>query len=234
MIKLSDRLQLIADEIKQGERVCDVGTDHGYLPLYLYENKIADHVIMTDISKGSLEKCKSDCELYFPDTEFDLRLGSGLEVLNNGEVDTVVMAGMGGILITELMGVDYYFAHTFKRYILQPRRHIGRLRYWLLDNDYTVVKEQLVREGKFIWPVLTVESFGRALSSHMDPDDIEFEYPITLLDFKNDLTFEYLNNALKLEKEKLESKKSGKNTTFEELRTQTHRVEYIEYLLNRI
>lgn len=235
MIKLSERLQKIYDQVRPGESVCDVGTDHGYLPLSLLENGVSSKVIMSDISEGSLLKCRENAEALLPAyAPFDLRQGSGIEVLSSGEVDTVVMAGMGGMLITEILGKDYWHSHSFKRYILQPRKHVGRLRYWLLDNDFTVVHEDLAREGKFIWPILTVESFGRALFVNADPDDVEFEYPLTLLEYRNELTEEYLKNALHLERLKLESKAVGSLTTFEELRTQRHRVERLKYMVNRL
>ena len=233
MIKLTERLQKIYDQVQPGDSVCDVGTDHGYLPLALLESGKSSKVIMSDISEGSLAKCRENAEALFPSgAPFDLRQGSGIEVLESGEVDTVVMAGMGGMLITELLGADYKHSHSFRRYILQPRKHVGRLRYWLLDHDFTVVHEDLAREGKFIWPILTVESFGRALFVNADPNDIEFEYPLTLLKYRNELTEEYLRNALYLERLKLESKAAGSLTTFEELRTQLHRVKRLEYMMD--
>ena len=97
-MKLTPRLQTIADEINPGETMADIGTDHGFLPVYLWENKISPNVIMADISAGSLAKAEENCRAFFPDREFDLRLGNGLEILQPGEVDAVVMAGMGGIL----------------------------------------------------------------------------------------------------------------------------------------
>ena len=235
MIKLTERLQKIYDQVRPGESVCDVGTDHGYVPLALLESGRSPNAIMSDISAGSLAKCKVNAEAMLPSlAPFDLRQGSGIEVLKSGEVDTVIMAGMGGMLISEILEKDYHHSHSFKRYILQPRKHVGRLRYWLLDNDFTVVHEDLAREGKFIWPILTVESFGRALFVNADPDDVEFEYPLTLLEYRNELTEEYLRNALYLERLKLESKSAGSLTTFEELRTQKHRVARLEYMVERL
>ena len=235
MIKLTERLQKIYDQVRPGESVCDVGTDHGYVPLALLESGRSPKAIMSDISAGSLAKCKVNAEAMLPSlAPFDLRQGSGIDILKSGEVDTVIMAGMGGMLISEILEKDYHHSHSFKRYILQPRKHVGRLRYWLLDNDFTVVHEDLAREGKFIWPILTVESFGRALFVNADPDDVEFEYPLTLLEYRNELTEEYLRNALYLERLKLESKSAGSLTTFEELRTQRHRVSRLEYMVNRL
>ena len=235
MIKLSERLNKIFDQVDYGESVCDVGTDHGYLPLALLETGKSDKVIMSDISEGSLKKCKENAEQLLPSfAPFDLRQGSGIEVLKSGEVDTVVMAGMGGMLITEIMEKDIPHSLSFRKYILQPRKHVGRLRYWLLDNGFTVVNEDLAKEGKFIWPILTVRPFRRALFVNAGPDDIEFDYPLTLLDFRNEHTEEYLKNALYLERLKLESKSGGSLTTYQELRTQKHRVDRLEYMVERL
>ena len=106
MTKLTPRLNLIANEILPGETMADIGTDHGFLPLYLWEQKICPKVIMADISKGSLQKARDNCKTAYPDVDFDLRLGSGIEVLETGEVDVVAIAGMGGLLMTEILGVD--------------------------------------------------------------------------------------------------------------------------------
>ena len=185
MVKLTPRLQTIANEIKAGETMADIGTDHGFLPICLWEEGICPHVIMADISRGSLDKARDNCRMLHPEQEFDLRLGSGIEVLENGEVDAVAIAGMGGILMTEILGVDWEKAHSFKRLILQPRNHVGRLRYWLLNNGFKIVNEQLVKEGKFICEILTVEPGEVAVSRNQDENDIEYEYPHSLIRFKN-------------------------------------------------
>ena len=249
MIKLSDRLQLIADLIDDNESVCDIGTDHGYLPIYLYEKNSQRKIVMSDVSAPSLEKCRMDCFSMHSEAQpddFDLRLGSGLEVLEQGEVNCIVMAGMGGMLIQELMGKDPMLSHSIKRYILQPRRHVGRLRQWLEQNGYRITDEKLVRESRFIWPVIVAEpvksSPGRDASGNSEDetylpgtliecDIIEYEYPESLVRFSNELTADYLKNALVMEQEKLESKKNGKNTLPEDIARQEARVSYLEKLI---
>ncbi len=232
-MKLTPRLQKIADEIKQGETMADIGTDHGFLPLYLWEQKLSPKVIMADISRGSLDKAAENCRMFRPDETFDLRLGSGLEVLAPGEVDTVVMAGMGGILMSELLGKNLQKAWSFSKYILQPRRHIGRLRFWLYDNGFSIVNEQLVREGKFICEILTVVPKEVAITRQMNAEDIEYEFPLSLVRFRNDLTAEYLRGKLRLEREILESMKMGALTTPKDLQKQEYRVYYLMTLLRR-
>lgn len=233
MVKLTPRLQTIANETKPGETMADIGTDHGFLPIYLWEAGICPHVIMADISRGSLDKARDNCRMLHPEQEFDLRLGSGIEVIGNGEVDAVAIAGMGGILMTEILGADLKKAHSFRRLILQPRNHVGRLRYWLLNNGFKIVNEQLVREGKFICEILTVEPKEVAVSLNQEENDIEYEYPHSLLRFKNELTEEYLQRKLLLETQILRSMASGSQTTEEQLKRAEYRVEYLQYLLRR-
>lgn len=239
MIKLSDRLSIIANEIERGETVADIGTDHGFLPIYLWENNISPKVIMADISKGSLEKARTNCLEAHPDMIFDLRLGDGIKVLENGEVDAVSIAGMGGILMTEILGDDLDKSKSFGKYILQPRNNVGYLRHWLLANGFEIKNEQLVREGKYICEILTVvPCVGEANAKaggygivDIGEDVIEYQFPETLAEFKNPLTMEYLERHLKKEKFILDSMKSGNKTTLDEIKHQEDRISYIERLV---
>lgn len=243
MIKLSDRLSIIANEIERGETVADIGTDHGFLPIYLWENKISPKVIMADISVGSLEKARQNCVMAHPDMVFDLRLGDGIKVLERGEVDAVSIAGMGGILMTEILGADLEKSKSFKKFILQPRNHVGILRQWLCANGFEIVNEQLVREGKYICEILTVvPREGKAAGEPLDIsgaygicdaeiDEVEYQFPQSLAEFKNPLTMEYLDRHLKKENFILESMKSGNKTTLDEIKHQEDRIRYIERLV---
>ena len=148
---LTDRLMAMASQVEPGESLADIGTDHGYLPMYLYMEGISPKVIMADVSKGSLNKAKQNCKEICPDGKFDFRLGNGLKVIKRGEVDNVAIAGMGGVLITEILGKDMGKTKTFKKLILQPRTAQGRLRFWLIKKGFDIVEEQLVREGRFIY-----------------------------------------------------------------------------------
>lgn len=196
MIKLTDRLQVLADQIKEQETMADIGTDHGFLPIALWERQICPHVILTDVSPGSLEKACQTGQLSHPGESFDLRLGNGLQVLEQGEVDVVVIAGMGGILMTEILGEDLKKTRSFRKLVLQPRSGQGRLRHWLIHHDFQIIKESLVQEGRHICEVLTVVpcapfvlsaeplEAGANVSHEIPgkgPDDIEYEVPPWLL-----------------------------------------------------
>lgn len=232
-MKLTPRLKKIADHIDRGESVADIGTDHAFLPLYLWEAGISPKVIMSDVSEGSLAKAGENCKMLHPDTEFDLRLGSGIEVLEKGEVAVVVMAGMGGILMTELLAADVEKARSFSKLIFQPRKDIGKLRFWLLDNGFRITDEALVREGKYICEIISAAPGEIAITRQLNGDDIEYEFPHSLPEYNDELLTEYLTLKKNVEKSILFNMSKGKYTTSKELRHQQYRIDYIESLLRR-
>ena len=231
-MKLSDRLQLIADEIIAGETMADIGTDHGFLPLYLMESGICPHVIMADISKGSLAKADENCRLAGPGKTYDLRLGDGLDVLKDGEVDVVVIAGMGGLLIRDILDWNVKKSRSIKRYIFQPRNKAGALRYWLYLNGFDIEKESLVREGKYICEILTVRTAEDVKRNAEYTAD--FDYPDRLLEWRGSLTEEYLRSKLELENNIYQNiLKKSKNPEREGVKAKS-RVEKIRHLLSEL
>lgn len=232
-MKLSDRLQLIADEIHCGETMADIGTDHGFLPLYLLETKKCPKVIMADISSGSLAKAEENCKMAKPDGDYELRLGDGIDILEDGEVDVVAIAGMGGNLIADILEWNMAKSRSIKRYILQPRRHVGKLRHWLYCNGFEIVKESLVEEGKFICEILTVES-GPAENGREAEYGAEFDYPDSLLDHVNPMTEAYLHRKLELENMILDNINKNSQNAGEEGILCKARIARIESLISRL
>ena len=179
MVKLSERLMLIAEQIKKNEIAADIGTDHGFLPMYLADESICPKVILADVSTGSLDKAKSNVRELLKAREeagcpldpavFDFRLGDGIKVLAPGEADVIVRAGMGGILISEILAGNRETAHRARRIIMQPRNGSGRLRYYLIKNGFKIERDLLVREGKFICEVI-VASISEAPNREMGID----------------------------------------------------------------
>ena len=232
-MKLSDRLQLIADEIHCGETMADIGTDHGFLPLYLLDTGKCPKVILADISEGSLKKAEDNCKLYDSNGNYDLRLGDGIDILEDGEVDVVAIAGMGGNLIADILEWNMAKSRSIKRYILQPRRHVGKLRHWLACNGFRIVKESLVEEGKFICEILTVES-GPEEDGIEAVYGADYDYPDSLITFKNPKTREYLQRKLDLETMILENIEKNSQNVEEEAVLSRARIAKIHTLLSRL
>ena len=156
MIKLSQRLQLIFDMIEEGETMADIGTDHGFLPMALWESGKCRQVILSDVNSGPLEKARENMEKAGIPMEMDMRMGDGLDTILPGEVTTVVIAGMGGVLMTEILGADMEKTRSFGKIILQPRNGQDKLRYWLAAHGFRIEKERLVMEKGNICEILLV------------------------------------------------------------------------------
>ena len=95
--------------------MADIGTDHGFLPVALWEQGICPNVILADVNQGPLDRAKSNAALSHPGVEFDCRLGDGLKVIQPGEVDVIAIAGMGGTLMTEILGEDLEKTWSYKK-----------------------------------------------------------------------------------------------------------------------
>ena len=230
---LTDRLQMIADEIKQGETMADIGTDHGFLPLYLWENGISPSVIMCDISEPSLAKAKAAAGAYQFGHELDFRAGDGLKILKSGEVDVVVIAGMGGLLIRDILAADREKACSFGKFIFQPRNHAADLRYCLVSNAFRIVKNQLVREGKFICEVITAlppktsENGDNGLTDTLPSiDDPCWDLPKDILSSQSDLARDYAAVKLGIEEKILEGMRRSSSVTDCELHNVERRIDY--------
>ena len=168
-MKLSTRLATIADMIRNGETVADIGTDHGQLPVFLCGEKRCPKVIMTDVSEGSLAKARLTGQGYLQaqaasgGTDMPLleaRLGDGLAPLLDGEADVVVMAGIGGGLMERILRADPAKSASMGRYILQPRRSPGELRRFLASAGYRILEEKLIPESRFIWEIIVCAPEG--------------------------------------------------------------------------
>lgn len=194
-IKLNDRLKVMSKEASYGKVVADIGTDHGYLPIYMKSKGLAEKVIMCDISSSSLQKAIDTWKLVFSKEKGDFRVGDGLEVLDYGEADTVTIAGIGGILIKDILSWNYKKTLTIDRLVLQPRSHVALLRKYLYENGFLIEKEILVREGKFIWEIL-VAKVPDEIEKREPLDNLQYEYPDILLENKDKtLIKSYLEGA---------------------------------------
>ena len=164
MIKLSQRLQAIADFVPQGSRVADVGTDHGFLPCYLAQNHQAVKVYACDINAQPLALAQKNVADYQVADIVSTRLGNGLAVIEPGEVDVVTIAGMGGSLMIEILDASPLVVDKLKRIILQPNVGAEAVRIWAEKNRWHIVQEELVRENDRFSVIIAMEP-GRNLNS---------------------------------------------------------------------
>lgn len=149
-MELSKRLDLIVNHIKDCDTLVDVGTDHGYIPIYVIKNGICKSAIASDINKDPLDKAKLNAIFEEVDEKIDTRLGDGLSTIEVNEVDACVIAGMGGNLIRDILEADKEKVKGFKFLILQPAQNPEVLREYLYTNGYEVIEEDLcIDEDKY-------------------------------------------------------------------------------------
>ena len=235
MLKLSDRLQKISDFIEKGESVADIGTDHGFLPISLWETGKSPRVILSDINEGPLEKARINIQKHNPDNDFDIRLGCGIQTIRRAEVDDIVIAGMGGLLIAEILGDDLEKSKSYHKLILQPRNAQDKLRKWLLENGFEIVDEVLVRERKYICEIILAVPLKPCSVPVVTFDHpMDFEISPILITKKDPLLVEFIENKNRIEKKvcgaiqaKAVKDKAGK------LRESEERIKLLEELRKR-
>ena len=186
-MKLSKRLQTIADFVKKGAVVADIGTDHAHIPIYLIKNNIISKAYACDINAGPLEKAKENIN-YYGVKNIELRLSNGLEKLKTDEADTFIIAGMGGELITDSLEKGRRFFATERKFILSPHTKTDEVRKYLLSNGFEITKEDMcIDEGKF-YTVMEAVYMGKTFSY----TNGELLFGKYLIDNKNPVLFDYL------------------------------------------
>lgn len=153
-MELTPRLKAIAQQVPLGARLADVGTDHGYLPVWLLMNGRITSAVAADLREGPLERARKTARQYGQSANISFRLCDGLTDITPDEVDTVVMAGMGGETIATILSSAPWTKQ--KLLLLQPMTGGSHLRQWLQNNGYAILDEVLAREGKRLYSIWTV------------------------------------------------------------------------------
>ena len=193
-MKLTDRLLKIASLVSDGKKIDDIGTDHGYIQVYLLKEGKVPFAVLADVNKGPLDNAHKEVIQNNLLDKVDLRLGSGIEILEIGEVEEVIIAGMGGILISELLEAKKEVAHNVEKLILQPMQAQEELRYYLLNNGYEILEEVLVREDFRIYEIIVAKYTGK---NTIIEDEIYYEVGIKLLENKDSLFNDFIEKKIK-------------------------------------
>lgn len=156
-IKLSNRLQAVARHIPAGCTVADIGTDHGYLAVFLAINDIAPKIIAADRNKGPLSSAEQLIGLLSLENQISTRLGDGLSVLQENEAEVICIAGMGGMTICDILSADLVKARGARRLVLQPQRNVAVVRHFLAKNGFCLVAEDLAEDDGFYYEILVAE-----------------------------------------------------------------------------
>lgn len=192
-MELSKRLNWIIEKLDKVDVIMDVGTDHGYIPIYLVKNNIASKVIASDINKDPLKKAEINAALDGVSNKIDLRLGAGLVPLKNKEANAVIIAGMGGNLVRDILENDFNKVKNLEYLILQPAQNPEVLRKYLYNSDYEIIDEDIcLDEGKY-YEIFKVKY---KKGDYITLEDIFYEISPAILNKKSPIFKSYIENKI--------------------------------------
>lgn len=208
-MQLSKRLSAVASMVTKGNRLVDVGCDHGYLPLYLYLNKKIPSAIAMDVRPGPLSRAREHIAEYGLEKYIETRLSDGLLALSPGEGDTLTIAGMGGPLMERILTAKEEVRESFRELILQPQSDIPHFRRFLGEIGWEIVEEEIVLEdGKFYPMMKAVRGEARTVPGDM-PYTPEEAFGGLLLKKRHPVLKLYLERELRIRNEILEKLKEA-------------------------
>lgn len=214
-MEISNRLKCVVSMIDKCSSIADIGTDHGYLPIYLIQNGICKTSIASDIKKGPLNKARANVKKYKMEEKIECRLGAGLSTIKVKEVDCAVISGMGGNLISDILKENLEVFKSLKYAVLQPVQNPEILRKYLYDKGFNIIDEELCIDENKYYEIIKVAYNNNVVIK----DDIYYEISENLIKKKHPLIKEYIeykinknkhiidnidlcnNNALKRKKE---------------------------------
>lgn len=154
---MDQRLLAASQMITTGMPVADIGTDHVQLPLYLVGSGLVPSVIATECGDRPYQRAAQIVRMTDHLSQITLRQGDGLQVLKPGEVDTVVIMGMGGDTIAEIVSRDWNHAESFSRFVLQPMTRAGTVRRLLVGRGWQIQDEKVVRQRERFFVLIQFE-----------------------------------------------------------------------------
>lgn len=160
ILNLKGRLKLIADKVPKCNVLADIGTDHAYIPIYLVQNGVCQKAIASDVKIGPVKMASNNISLYKLSEKIETRLGNGLDTIEINEADSIIIAGMGGTLLTELLEANKPKTVNADTLVLQPMNDLHVVRKWLYDNAFEIYDEEMVAEGPKMYFVLSAKFSG--------------------------------------------------------------------------
>lgn len=193
-MRLSDRLELVVSFVEPAGTAADVGTDHGYVPMELVRRGVVGHALAMDVRKGPLLKAKEHIRRAGLENKIEARLSDGLSGLSPKEADAVVIAGMGGELMIHILEQGRHMWDSVDQWVLSPHSELHKVRRWLFENRFPIVREAMISEDGKYYTVLDVRKRERdgAFSMNCAEDESGLVYGRYLIDHKNPALFNYL------------------------------------------
>ncbi|NLB33859.1 MAG: SAM-dependent methyltransferase [Tissierellia bacterium] len=206
-----NRLERIKSMVDPCQTAADIGTDHGYVAEMLLKEGICKQIIATDLNEGPLNRAIEHLTKSNLHDKCNFRLGCGLRVLNEGEADAIIIAGMGGDLISDIIHTSKDIALKAQQLILQPMTAVNTLRKYLYENGFEIIDESIVKEYHHFYFIIKAK---KGIAKQMD--NIYFEISNILIEKKDPLMIDYLNKVLNTNEKIISSLEKTKNVEYNE------------------
>lgn len=207
-MELSKRLSAVAGLVSSGLVVADVGTDHGYIPIFLLESGKCEKAFAMDVNEGPLKRARDHIAIHGLSRKIELRLSDGVKALEPGECECVVIAGMGGGLAVKILEEGKDVFQSLKEFVLQPQSELSKVREYLWRKGYKVVEEDMVEEDGKFYPMMKVTK-----GSDSEYSNIELRYGRNLLKDNHPVLKIFLDKELRSKENILKNleKQSGEH-----------------------
>ena len=194
-MQLSKRLQCIADYVTVGKRTADIGCDHGWVSIYLAKHKIAPAVIAMDVGKGPLQRAREHIRAYDMEDKIETRQSDGLAALMPGEVDAVVIAGMGGPLMIRILTEGWPVTALLDEMILSPQSELEDVRRFLAQNSWRILREEMILdEGKYYTIMKAVHGQAEEKTA------ADFRYGRHMIENKDPVLYQFLKKEREIKR----------------------------------
>lgn len=196
-IHLSKRLKALANMVTDGNRLADIGTDHGYIPIYLCQTGKIPSALAMDIGKGPLQQAQTHIAEHGLSEQIKTRLSDGMAALQFGEADTILIAGMGGGLVMKILSEGAEKLTGKEELILQPQSEIALVREFLRVRNFQILNEDMILEDGKYYPMMKVSQQKAAEQAKILPQEVADAFGPVLLQKRHPVLKEWLERELR-------------------------------------
>lgn len=196
-IHLSKRLKALANMVTDGNRLADIGTDHGYIPIYLCQTGKIPSAFAMDIGKGPLQQAQTHIAEHGLSEQIKTRLSDGMAALQFGEADTILIAGMGGGLVMKILSEGAEKLTGKEELILQPQSEIALVREFLRVRNFQILNEDMILEDGKYYPMMKVSQQKAAEQTKILPQEVADAFGPVLLQKRHPVLKEWLERELR-------------------------------------
>ena len=199
--KISKRLEAAASFVRRGVRIADIGSDHAYLPIYLYNSGLISGGVASDINEGPVRRGEANVRGYGAQNAIKVRRADGLSGIEEYQPDDIFILGMGGELIASIIDRAKWLREPRYRLILQPMTHPEILRGYLYENGFSIIDEKIIKDDK-IYQLICAEYSGKSESA----DSLELLFGKLNLEREEDILLEALLRTKEIYSERIAGK----------------------------